>query len=350
MLKHPETADRYKFITCALCNDTFKDKRALDGHTLEKHPDSIGSISNKIYECTHCAFKTVKRVELTRHSLKHPEAADSYEFKTCIHCNAKYKYKIHLDEHTLRQHPEYFASVTYKIHACIQCSYKTVMKANLEVHMLKHPETADSFKFSTCVHCNVKFKRKISLDNHILRLHPEYIASVSSKIHECTLCAFKTVIKPDLTDHMLKHPETADNYEFITRVDRFRSNTCIHCNAIFKRKPSLHDHIVRTHPEYITSVSSKIHKCTHCTFKTIKKPELARHMLKHPETADRYNFSIPCVHCSATFNSKQTLIGHMLRRHPNFSGSISTKIYECLHCAYKVNKRDKFLKHILKHR
>ncbi|VEN51162.1 unnamed protein product [Callosobruchus maculatus] len=339
MLKHPETADSYELSTCVHCNATFKSKRALDGHTLRKHPGSAGSVSTKMYECTHCTFKTVRKVDLARHMLKHPETADSYKFSTCIHCNAKYNYKIYLDDHTVRQHPEYIASVSRKIYECTQCSCKTVMKANLENHILKHPETANNYKFSTCIHCNAIFKRKPILDEHILRQHPEYIASVSSKILECTQCSYKTVMKFNLDYHVSKHPETADSYKF---------STCVHCNVKYKRRVNLDNHILKQHTEYIASISLKIHECTHCAFKTVIPAHLARHMSKHPETADSYKFST-CVHCNATFKGKQALDGHMLRKHPDSIGSISTKIYECMHCAYKTCKRSNFATHILKH-
>nr|CAI5864640.1 unnamed protein product [Callosobruchus analis] len=40
---------------------------------------------------------------------------------------------------------------------------------------------------SSCPHCRAQFKSKRSLDNHTLTSHPQFIASVTSKIrvHEC---------------------------------------------------------------------------------------------------------------------------------------------------------------------
>ncbi|VEN34631.1 unnamed protein product, partial [Callosobruchus maculatus] len=44
---------------------------------------------------------------------------------------------------------------------------------------------------------------------------------------------------------------------------------------------ALSDHVVRKHPEFVTSVTSKLHECTKCTFKTVRKSRFDRHLLKH---------------------------------------------------------------------
>ncbi|VEN52839.1 unnamed protein product [Callosobruchus maculatus] len=406
MSKHRETADRYNFSTCVHCNAILKSKRALDDHTLRKHPDSMESISTKIHECMHCAFKTVRKADLALHMSKHPETVDRYNFSTCIHSNVTFSSKQAFDGHILSNHPDAIGSISTKIHECTHCSFKTVRKAHLALHMSKHPETADTSKFSTCIHCNITFSSKQALDGHMLSKHPDSIGSISNKIHECTHCSFKTVKKGDLTRHMLNHPETADGYNFSTCIhcnitfsskqaldghilskhpdaigslsykihectncsfitvrkadlarhmlyhpdtaDRYNFNTCTHCNAAFRSKRSLDNHMLRKHPDSIGSISTKIHECRHCSFKTVSKAHLTRHMSKHRERADRYNFSM-CIHCNITLSSKQALDGHILRKHPDAIGSISTKIYECAHCMYKTIAKCKFDRHMLKH-
>nr|CAI5821518.1 unnamed protein product [Callosobruchus analis] len=346
MLKHPETADSYRYIACVHCNATYKTKKSLDDHTIRKHPDSITCITSKVHKCAYCTYKTTVKGHFTEHMLKHSETTDSHKLSKCIHCNAIYKHKIGLDDHILRQHPELIASVSSKMHECTHCAFKTVLKANLALHMLEHHETADRCKFSTCVHCNTTFIHKQALSDHILTKHPESIGSVSSQIYECTLCAFRTVSKPDLDRHMVKHPETEDKHPEM--VDRCTFRTCVQCNATFKSRQGLNDHTLKKHPESIGSISSKIYECPQCTFKTVMKSYLTRHMLKHPETADRCKFSA-CVHCNATFKSKPSLVDHTLRKHPDSVESNSIRIYECTHCAYKTCLKRSFTKHILKH-
>nr|CAH7755131.1 unnamed protein product [Callosobruchus chinensis] len=335
MLKHPETADSYKLVSCVHCDATYKTKKNLDDHTIRKHPDSIASITSKVHRCAYCTYKTTVKGHFTEHMLRHAEAADNYKLKTCIHCNTTFERKKHLDEHTVCEHPDFIASVSSKIHQCTRCTFKTVMKANLARHMLKHP---DSSNLSRCIYCNATYKSKRNMDNHIIRKHPDSIASVSSKIHECKYCMYKTTVKAQFSEHMTQHYETADSYKL----------RCGQCDAIFRRKSSLDEHIVRKHPNSIASVSSKIHECTYCAYQTVIKPHFARHMLKHPETADSYKLS-RCIHCNAIYKRKMSLDDHILRRHPEHIASVSNKIHECTHCAFKTVMKAQLAHHMLKH-
>nr|CAI5821512.1 unnamed protein product [Callosobruchus analis] len=339
MSKHPESAVNYNLSICVHCNATYKSKKNLDDHIIRKHPDCIESISSKIHECTHCTYKTTVKGHFARHMLKHPETADNYKLKICVHCNATFKSKASLDNHTVREHPDFVASVSNKLHECAHCTYKTTLKSNFSKHMEDHPEAEDSYQHSTCIHCNAVFKRKRSLDDHIVRKHPDFIAFVSSKIHECTHCSYKTAMKANLNHHMLKHPETADSYRYIA---------CVHCNATYKTKKSLDDHTIRKHPDSITCITSKVHKCAYCTYKTTVKGHFTEHMLKHSETtADIY--MLRCLHCEATFKRKTGLDNHVIRKHPHFIASVSSKMHECTYCTYKTTMKSNFAKHLLKH-
>nr|CAH7755132.1 unnamed protein product [Callosobruchus chinensis] len=373
MLKHPETADSYKLSRCIHCNAIYKRKMSLDDHILRRHPEHIASVSNKIHECTHCAFKTVMKAQLAHHMLKHPETADGYKFSTCVHCNATFKGKLNLDDHIVRKHPHLIASVSSKIRECTQCTYKTTVKGSFDKHMLKHSVAVDNHKLSLCVHCDAMFINRIDLDDHIIRKHPDSIALISRKIHQCRYCTYKTTKKGHLTSHMFKHPETADSckritcahcdavYKHKTIIKRSFAghmlehpetdicSACIHCNAIFKQKSSLDDHIICKHPDFIASVSSKIHECTHCPYKTVVKSNLVHHnMLKHPETVDSNKF-ILCVHCNTAYSNKKNLDEHIIRIHPDCIASISSKVHQCGYCSFKTTVKGNFTSHMLNH-
>ncbi|VEN51159.1 unnamed protein product [Callosobruchus maculatus] len=336
MLKHP--ADSYKLSTCVYCNATFKNKQALDGHMLKKHPDSIRSISTKMHECTLCAFKTVKKGDLDLHMLKHPETAENYGLKTCIHCKTKFKHKANLDDHILKKHPEYIASVSSKVHKCEYCSYKTTKKDKFIEHMTQHDETADGYKLR-CDQCEALFTCRTNLDDHIVKKHPNSIALVSNKIHQCKHCTYQTVIKSKLARHMFEHQEIADSYKL---------STCIHCNATFKSERALENHTLRKHSDSPASISSKIYKCADCAFKTVRKADLARHSLEHAETAGSYKFST-CIHCNAKYKYKIRLDEHILRQHPEYIVSVSSKIYECPYCAFNTVIQAHLARHLSKH-
>nr|CAI5830848.1 unnamed protein product [Callosobruchus analis] len=323
MLKHPETLS-----ICVHCNATYKSKKNLDDHIIRKHPDFIESISSKIHECTHCTYKTTVKGHLTEHMVQHTETADIYKLR-CIHCDETFKRRAGLDEHIIKKHPHLIATITSKIHECTYCAYQTVLKPHFARHMLKHPETADNYKLKICVHCNAKFKSKASLDNHTVREHPDFVASVSNKLHECAHCTYKTTLKSNFSKHMWKHSKALI--------------TCTHCEAKFKSKQKLDEHTLKKHPDLIASVSSKIHECIYCTYKTTRKDVFLRHMEDHPEAELR------CLHCEATFKRKTGLDNHVIRKHPHFIASVSSKMHECTYCTYKTTMKSNFAKHLLKH-
>ncbi|CAH1974871.1 unnamed protein product [Acanthoscelides obtectus] len=339
ILKHPGGEGRHQLNVCIHCNVTFRGKRSLDDHIIKKHPEHIASVSNKIYECRYCIYKTTITSNLSTHMRKHPEAEDVSEPKTCIYCKRTFKHKPNLNDHIIKKHPEYIAEVSSKIHSCKHCTYRTTIKKSLVQHMLKHPEAESDYELKKCVHCNVKFKRKANLDDHIIKKHPKYIASVSSKIHECKYCVFKTAIKGLLVDHMWQHPRAEGGCE---------RKLCVHCTATFKYKTNLDDHIIEKHPEYIALVSSKIHECKYCAFKTTIKDRLARHLGKHPGAEGGYQLKT-CIHCDAIFKDRISLDDHITKKHTEYIASVLSKIHECKYCVFKTTSSTSLSRHMRKH-
>nr|CAI5819291.1 unnamed protein product [Callosobruchus analis] len=339
LLRHSGHASNFKHKTCVHCNATFKSKMALDDHVVRKHPDFISSVTHKLHECTKCTYKTVKKDYFDMHLLKHPGLASDFKHVPCIHCNATFMSKTALDYHVVGKHPDFISSITSKLYECTKCSYKTVKKCFLDKHLLKHPGLVSNFKHKTCVHCNAKFRSKLSLDDHIVRKHPDFMSSITSKLHECTICTFKTVRKCSFGRHLLKHPELASDFKHIA---------CVHCNATFKSKTSLDDHVVRKHPDFISSITSKLHECTKCPFKAVKKYFFDKHLLKHSGLASNFK-QRTCVHCNVTFKSKIALDDHVLRKHPDFISSVTSKLHECTQCTFKTVRKDYFDMHLLKH-
>ncbi|VEN45348.1 unnamed protein product, partial [Callosobruchus maculatus] len=219
------------------------------------------------------------------------------------------------------------------------CSVKSRAKEALTVNkIIKHPEAQYPVKKR---HCNATFKRKISLDDHIVRKHEESITSVSSKIHQCKHCSYKTTTIVNLTRHLTKHPES---------VCKSKQYPCYHCYAIFKRKISLDDHMIRNHEEFGSSVSSKIYQCKHCNYKTTIITNLTRHLTKHPESGSSFTpKQYPCNHCHAIFKRKISLDEHIIRNHEEFITSVSSKIFQCKHCNYKTTITTNFTRHLTKH-
>nr|CAH7738245.1 unnamed protein product [Callosobruchus chinensis] len=206
VMTHSECANRN---LCAHCNGKFKSKKALDDHIVKNHREFIASVSSKIHKCEHCSYRTTIASHLVGHMTKHPESECSVEQKLCTHCDAAFKSKKALDDHVVKNHREFIASVSTKIYECEHCSYKTTISSHLVSHLAKHPESGCNVKPNSCRHCGATFKRKTALDDHILKKHKEFIADVSCKIHECRYCSYKTTMAAHLTGHnMTRHSKT----------------------------------------------------------------------------------------------------------------------------------------------
>ncbi|CAH1964656.1 unnamed protein product [Acanthoscelides obtectus] len=324
---------------CPQCNMTFIQKKTLDDHIVKNHPDSISSVTFKIHNCPKCEFKTVVKVAFENHLLKHPDTASEYKFSNCEHCDQSFKTKIALHDHILKKHPSFSETVSSKVHACKKCDFKTTIRKYLSRHLLKHPESSDNYKFSVCPECNMTFRSKMSLDDHILKKHPKFIEYVTSKIHACSQCDYRTTVSSHLSIHLVKHPETASSFKFVN---------CVHCDGAFNSKQLLDDHIVKKHVEFSSSVTSKIHECRKCSYKTTINSDYNRHILKHPETTIDYKFST-CPHCNAALRNRITLDNHILKKHPEFSESVTTQIYKCIQCDFATTFIHHIKKHMLKH-
>ncbi|CAH1978104.1 unnamed protein product [Acanthoscelides obtectus] len=314
--------DRLDKCWCTKCSEVFKTKRLLDSHVIRKHAESIALISSKIHECTLCDFKTVHKSHITRHMLRHAAVSDLH---ICKHCSASFKREHSLFDHILKKHPSFSRTICSKIYECMHCALKRTTRNNFIKHVAKH----DARKTFKCLDCDASFKDKLRLENHILQKHSEFAVSVSSKVHECTHCEFKTTYARSLAVHMMKH--TGAKY------------TCINCDAQFRTKPGLDNHILQKHCESSASVSSKIHTCKHCEYKTTHLQQLTTHMMKHT------GVKLTCTKCDAAFTTKQCLDNHTLQKHPEFTATVSHKIHECMHCEYRTTHMQRLNMHMMKH-
>nr|CAI5819639.1 unnamed protein product [Callosobruchus analis] len=316
--KHPDIAGNRKTNKCIYCNKTFKSTQSLDDHVVKIHPDFITSVSSKVHECTECTYKSVSTTLLKQHDISGTSATNR-----CIYCNKTFKRKRSLDDHIVKIHPDFITSVSRKVHECTECAYKTV-----SAYLLRRHNMVSNRKTNKCFYCNKTFKSTQSLDDHVVKIHPDFITSVSSKVHECTECIYKSVSTTLFKQHVTsKHPDIAGN---------FKTNRCIYCNKTLSRKTSLHDHIVKRHPDFIASVSCKVHECTKCTYKTIRSIELKKHMMeKHPDIAGNRTTS-RCIYCNKTFKTTRSLDDHIVKIHPDFITSVSSKVHECKECTYRT--------------
>nr|CAI5823499.1 unnamed protein product [Callosobruchus analis] len=75
--------------------------------------------------------------------------------------------------------------------------------------------------------------------------------------------------------HITTKAGTAASHEFYAWMD---------CDAIFKSKAALDDHIVRKHPDSVTTTPRKIYKCSECPYRISLKSNFNKHLsLMHSE-------------------------------------------------------------------
>nr|CAI5857423.1 unnamed protein product [Callosobruchus analis] len=91
-----------------------------------------------------------------------------------------------------------------------------------------------------------------------------------------------------------------------------------------------------------------MYECKRCTFKTTHKTNFRDHMFKHPEETSSYNFK-KCIYCKAVFRRKLQADEHVLKKHPEHSESVTSKVYECKRCIFKTTHRTNFQSHLSKH-
>ncbi|CAH2015218.1 unnamed protein product [Acanthoscelides obtectus] len=218
----------------------------------------------------------------------------------CIKCNKVFKSKTSLDNHLVKNHVGSMASVSSKIHECTSSDFKTAFK---------------------CINCDASFNTKRRLENHTLQKHP--------KMRKCTHCEYKTTYRQCLARHMMKHTGA--------------KLKCTKCDESFTTTQSLNHHILRKHPDVAASVSCKIHKCTHCEYKTTYRHCLTTHMMKHTGA------KLKCTKCDKSFTTILSLDGHILRNHSEFTASVSRKIHKCTHCEYKTTYKGNLVSHMVKH-
>ncbi|VEN53005.1 unnamed protein product [Callosobruchus maculatus] len=73
---------------------------------MKNHPNLLGSVPCKIYECPNCSYKTARKNKLDEHSLKHIARGSSDSPFRCALCNSTFKRKRTLDNHMLKKHPD----------------------------------------------------------------------------------------------------------------------------------------------------------------------------------------------------------------------------------------------------
>ncbi|VEN37681.1 unnamed protein product [Callosobruchus maculatus] len=202
--------------------------------------------------------------------------------------------------------------------SCYNCNHTVYSKHDLINHMKVHVNLRRVYcsGSGTSSQPYTVSQSKTTQDNHI------------NKEHSYALC------------HLRKAKETTSSN---------RRYPCTHCDATFKSKRALDDHIVRKHPDSCTTIPRTVYECTECYYKTSAKNNFDRHhRFKHSETSLSEN-CLSCNQCNAIFRNKQSLDNHVVGKHPNFIRLVKSKIYECPKCVFKTTFSDNWYRHLSSH-
>ncbi|CAH0549304.1 unnamed protein product [Brassicogethes aeneus] len=198
-----DVSGKKKLFQCDVCPKKYQTKMGLFNHKKYFH----GKDELEEFKCDKCDYVTVRKSTIKIHLKIH----DKQSYFKCDYCQYKAAKLLTLHAHILSKHKlenegEKKIKITSKIHECPKCSYSTLHKAHYDNHIkicLKL-KNAESYK---CFFCQYKSNHKTNLDNHTLTKHSDMLNEsnrniITSKIHHCQLCEYRTAKVDHLKSHL----------------------------------------------------------------------------------------------------------------------------------------------------
>lgn len=141
----------------------------------------------------------------------------------CKLCDKSFSQKSKHEEH-MNRHFE------LKPYACNECGKAFYQKDRLKTHIMSH---RDERPFE-CSICRRSFRRRYELNKHC-KIHDESQRMKMLK-YVCEICGKRSYSKADNAKHMFKHSS-------------IRQWECCFCDAAFKEKYTLRNHLLSQHEE-----------------------------------------------------------------------------------------------------
>ncbi|CAH0549825.1 unnamed protein product [Brassicogethes aeneus] len=220
-----------KFFKCDFCPKMYKSKTCLCRHKKYIHLKG----KQERFKCGKCDYESAYKSSLNRH-IKIHDIKNKLKCHFCQFLTAELR-SLHahvLSKHKLENEEKEKIKILGKIHQCPECSYSTVYKSaydnhikvclkleNVEWynchichyktihkrHLDSHVKTHNKIKEFKCVFCKYCSNKKFDLDNHILRKHPDLFNEsnrnlITSKMHCCQTCNYKTTYASHLKKHL----------------------------------------------------------------------------------------------------------------------------------------------------
>lgn len=267
---------------------------------------------------------------------------------TCEHCDYKSRYRCTLKLHVKVIHKRGEAEQF----SCEYCSFVSYNKSNLSRHMKVH-ENRSPFKCKLCD--NKTFHGKPSLDHHILKFHSEISSHlITSKIHQCELCSYKTTSMSHMKQHVIIHirknePKLTCEKSDVTSLNdnKYKQLSCYYDkitaeNVLLEKS---NENILKIKNHFDPTEMIK-YACNECRYVTYRKSDLKKHLLIHSKVCP-----YRCVFCSKRFSQKHHLDFHIVSKHPeNENVLLTRKVHQCNICKYKTICRSHLTRHKEKHK
>ena len=263
---------------------------------------------------------------------------------SCDKCSKVLKNKCALYYHNYYLHGD-------TIHRCTGCSYRTYDKRGLAQHVRTH--TKDGIHVNctgrgcktctryTCTICKTQCLSPDTLATHLVIKHG--VQTNETKVYRCSGCSYKTNVKSYLTHHIKTHTKDGMHVQCSRKGGKCKTckhYTCTICKRQCLSSDTLARHLFIKHGVY--TGKTKVYKCFGCSYKTIAKQSLTRHINTHTKdgmhvqcsaiggkckTCKQYNCTVCNKHCM----SAATLARHIAACHNTVTDAGATKVKNVSH-------------------
>lgn len=298
------------------------------------------------WRCSACNYISNWRRNMARHiHRKHPEEEESV-LVLALHENpdsAQIGAGEDLSQNTVSVHPEAksasgvvvpevaekkvnYAQSEMRLWNCCSCAFSSRLRTHIIVHMQQH-----GLKPFSCGICGTPFMNRGPLHRHLQKVHKrsDYLKLCKVNIryndepgqgHEdqvtrneyinsyfCRLCSLESHMRSQIVQHLAEAHGSLESDNNILKIQK-------HVGGSAKRRAALERFSKNTTAQ---KWNKKVHFCSICPFRTLKKSMLAFHMTYHrPNSVNKFK----CKYCPYYVGALRLLHQHQRKWHKE-SGS-----------------------------
>ena len=338
-----------------------------------KKNDLTTNAKHRKLPCPKCSFQTMEKNVLERHMRKHNPTF------VCKICKIHYPSVSSLINHYSKRH---LAEAGDAHHYCPMCPFSSIEKLEYDKHITRH-ETAAYL----CQICGQPFAKQVSMKWHVKFKHNintdtdnEQVEETSEEVERLSINLRAEQMEPismeELQSELLDREMEAEQ-EIKPFAKRF---SCMFCSKSFSTKLVLRYHAWRSHRERLqidqtqktgdllpeltpgqktgtkiwnlskrtkssNQTSGYQYQCPVCSFSTIYKSTLDRHIKKHGEA------KFECDICGMPFTVIGNLNHHKKVHHADLMPATIQlpKRHKCSLCVYNTSYKSTLERHLRTH-